>query len=90
MENVSYGATICAERSAAINMMTNSSSRKILALAVAAGDTCDTMPCGICRQFLCEFMEPDAPVYTVARNGDYMVKTFAEIMPFAFTSFKKD
>ena len=90
VENVSYGATLCAERSAAINMMTNSSSRKILALAVAAGDTCDTMPCGICRQFLCEFMEPDAPVYTVARNGDYMVKTFAEIMPFAFTSFKKD
>ena len=34
--------------------------------------------------------EADAPVYTVARNGDYMVKTFAEIMPFAFTSFKKD
>ena len=52
--------------------------------------TCDTMPCGICRQFLCEFIAPDAPVYTVARNGDYMVKTFAEIMPFAFTSFKKD
>ena len=87
-ENAAFGAGICAER-AALSAAVTAGERRFLLLAVAAGDKPVT-PCGICRQFLCEFMEPDAPVYTVARNGDYMVKTFAEIMPFAFTSFKKD
>ena len=91
IENVSYGATTCGEQAAVISMLTNSSCRKIKALAVAAGNSCDSMPCGICRQFLCEFVEsPEVPIYSVAMDGRYMVKPFSEVMPYAFMNFEKD
>ena len=55
VENSSYGATICAERTAAVKAITEGK-RKFAALAVAApGSGGPAWPCGICRQFLFEF-----------------------------------
>jgi len=55
VENSSYGATICAERTAAVKAVTDGE-RYFLAIAVAApGTGAPAWPCGICRQFLFEF-----------------------------------
>ncbi|MCL2110929.1 MAG: cytidine deaminase [Clostridiales bacterium] len=55
VENSSYGATICAERTAAVKAVTEGK-REFEALAVAApGTGGPAWPCGICRQFLFEF-----------------------------------
>ena len=55
VENSSYGATICAERTAAVKAVTDGQ-REFAAIAVAApGTGAPAWPCGICRQFLFEF-----------------------------------
>ncbi len=53
VENSSYGAAICAERSA-IAAAVSSGERNFIALAVASPEG-DAKPCGICRQVLFEF-----------------------------------
>jgi cytidine deaminase len=45
VENISYGLTVCGERSAIFSMVSTSSSRKIKAVAVTTQN--GTSPCGI-------------------------------------------
>jgi cytidine deaminase len=55
IENSSFGATICAERTAAVKAISDGH-RSFKALAVAApGTGAPSWPCGMCRQFLFEF-----------------------------------
>ena len=59
--------------------------RKFTALAVAAdhGDEY-IVPCGICRQFICEFCPPDFPIVLVKTADDYKVSSLSELLPFGF------
>ncbi|HGR4856541.1 TPA: cytidine deaminase [Streptococcus pneumoniae] len=69
IENVSFGVTNCAERSA-IFYGASQGYRKgdILAIAVA-GETEDYLPpCNICRQVMVEFCEPDTLVFLLTRS----------------------
>ncbi len=83
VENASYGLTICAERTAAVKMV-SCGCQKIAAMAVYcnAGDSC--MPCGACRQLLIEFAAQDTPIYT---QGNKLQQDFtmAELLPHAFS-----
>jgi cytidine deaminase len=54
VESASYGATLCAERSA-ISHMIASGERKLVAVAVFVDADEPAMPCGICRQWIAEF-----------------------------------
>jgi len=78
-ENASYGATICAERCAASNAVI-SGARKFKAIAVV-GSTAVAWPCGICRQVLREFSDPDIPVIVGEYGKGYVVKTLGELLP---------
>ena len=53
VENASYGATICAERTALVKAVSEGA-RRFDAIAIAARDSAP-YPCGICRQVLNEF-----------------------------------
>lgn len=53
VENSSLGATICAERTAAVKAVSEGQTR-FVAIAVASTEE-EAFPCGICRQFLYEF-----------------------------------
>ena len=55
VENASYGATICAERVAA-GQAVSEGILEFEAIAIASSEG-EAWPCGICRQFLCEFNE---------------------------------
>jgi cytidine deaminase len=86
VENASYGATICAERTAALKAVSEGQ-KKFLMIAVYA-DTPDLVfPCGICRQFLAEFAAEDMKVLACSNKDEYRVYTFKELLPHAFTSF---
>ena len=87
IENASYGATNCAERTAIFNAVAKGN-RIIKAIALIGDENNFTYPCGICRQVISEFAEEDTKIIVVKNEKEYHVKTLDEILPGAFT--KKD
>ena len=87
MENVSFGACICAERVAIVKALFEGE-REFSALCVAASDDDICVPCGICRQFYSEFCKGDMPVICANETGDYRLYTFGELFPSPFSSLE--
>lgn len=68
IENSSFGATICAERSAVGNAITNGET-EFLKIAVASSQG-EAWPCGICRQVLFEFSNDENPIKVITGNSE--------------------
>jgi len=84
VENVSYGLTICAERSALVRAVSQFGPEiRVEAVAVANLNAAPRPPCGACRQVLSEFILPDAPVIFPAEDGPRTM-AFRELFPLAF------
>ena len=81
VENASYGATICAERSAILAMV-GAGQRSITGIAVFTDADTLAMPCGLCRQVISEFQR-DARL-VVANPRQQRVLGFNEIFPEPF------
>ncbi len=81
VENASYGATVCAERTAILTMVA-AGQRSVESLAVFTDAEKLAMPCGLCRQVLSEFQR-DA-VLIIANPREHRVLRFAEIFPEPF------
>ena len=67
VENASYGATICAERSA-VAAMVAAGDRDPIACAVVTAGPRPGAPCGVCRQVLSEFAR-DLVIVLVAEDS---------------------
>ncbi len=82
IENASYGATNCAERTAVFKAVSEGE-REFLKIAVvsSAGDL--TFPCGICRQVLAEFM-PEGSIILKDKNGAVKEYTVKSLLPNSF------
>lgn len=90
IENASYGATICAERTAAVKAIFEGE-RLFAAIAIAGSpegtaeeDFVYSHPCGICRQFLREFALPDMVVYIKGPEDKIKETTLSELLPDSF------
>jgi cytidine deaminase len=84
VENVSYGLTICAERSALAAAVSQfGPGVRVEAVAVANLNNAASPPCGACRQVLAEFILPEAPVVFPAADGPRTMP-FSAILPLAF------
>lgn len=84
VENISYGLTICAERSALVRAVAEYGPEiRIEAVAIANLNKAASPPCGACRQVLAEFILPEAPVIFPAASG-VRTMAFAELLPLAF------
>lgn len=83
VENSSYGAAICAERTAAVKAVSEGCVR-FSAIAVTNSKGGLTYPCGICRQFLSEFAEEGFRVILKDYKGHIISYKLAELMPFGF------
>lgn len=86
IENVSFGATNCAERTAIFKGISEGET-KIKAIAVVGSLEEYTSPCGICRQVIAEFGDEDVKVIIAKNEDDYIVKDMKDVLPGAF---KKD
>lgn len=88
IENASFGATNCAERTAIFNGVSKGN-RRLKALAINGDINSFTYPCGICRQVISEFAETqDIKIIIVKNENEYIQKKLNELFPEAFD--KKD
>lgn len=83
IENSSYGATNCAERTA-IFCAVAAGARQITMLAVITDDDDYARPCGICRQVMSEFASPDFCLIALKPDRSYIEYTMEEILPCFF------
>lgn len=84
VESISYGLTICAERSALVSAVSRFGPKiRVEAVAVTNLNGGASPPCGACLQMLAEFIDGKAPVVFPSVDGIQTV-TFAELMPQAF------
>ena len=82
VESASYGLTVCAERVAVWNAISQGK-RKITKLAVVADTEDLTPPCGVCRQIIWEF-GGDIPVIFSNLNGKTETVQMKDLLPRAF------
>ncbi|WP_010287698.1 cytidine deaminase [Kurthia massiliensis] len=86
VENVSFGATNCAERTAIFTAITQGYQKGDFEAIAVAGETEDFLPpCNICRQVMVEFFAPTTPVYLTNGAGDIREFLLKDIAPLAFT-----
>ena len=92
VENAAFGPSNCAERTAFFKAVSEGD-REFDAIAIVGGkdgkitDYCP--PCGVCRQVMAEFCDPDAFFIILAKNEDeYWVYSLRELFPMGFTPEK--
>ena len=94
IESAAFTPTVCAERNA-IHHAAAMGERRLIAVAVVGGPDCHDAgdlanhdyctPCGVCRQVMMEFCEPESFQIIVAKSeAEYKVFTLAELMPEGF------
>lgn len=91
VENVAYSPTVCAERTAVVKAVSEGE-RAFAMLAVCGGKggelTGAFPPCGVCRQVLAEFCDPDFPILLVTGADSFEKTTLGELLPHSFSEGK--
>ncbi|MBA2664870.1 MAG: cytidine deaminase [Bradymonadaceae bacterium] len=83
VENATYGATSCAERTA-IGSAVAAGAREFSALCVITDVEHPSAPCGICRQVIAEFCD-DLPIMMINPAGARAFTTLDELLPLRFS-----
>lgn len=83
IENASYGATNCAERTAIFKAVSEGET-SIQAIAIVGGAGEHTYPCGICRQVISEFMKEGDFIFEDGKGGMKII-AFNDMFPYTFT-----
>lgn len=92
VENAAFTPGNCAERTAVFKAVSEGCKR-FLAIAIVAGPVGTdglrqekyTSPCGVCRQVLREFVNPEEFIVIMARSeDDYKIMTLEQLLPESF------
>ncbi|MBE5873246.1 MAG: cytidine deaminase [Lachnospiraceae bacterium] len=88
IENASYGATNCAERTAFFKAVSEGE-RSFKAIAIVGGLSGEepvdyAYPCGVCRQVMQEFTDNDFCVIVAKSVSDYQLYKLDELLPYGF------
>ena len=85
VENASYGASICAERSAIVSAISNGYKKgDFEKIYVYVNEPKASTPCFMCRQVLCELFEENKEVICVNNKGEETIYTIKDLCPFPF------
>lgn len=89
IENAAYGPTNCAERTAFFKAVSEGEQEfvKIAIVGGAEGTEADAMcaPCGVCRQVMMEFCNPETFMIVLADGKDrWMEISLKELLPYGF------
>lgn len=88
VENAAYSPGICAERTAFVKGVSEGE-REFSAIAVIGGKADGPLelapPCGICRQVMREFCDPETfEIILGTSPEDYQVYTLSQLLPMSF------
>lgn len=89
IENSSYGATNCAERTAFFTAVYQGE-RDFEAIAIVGGKAGEPVselcaPCGICRQVMREFCKDDFKIFLSKGDGTILETTLTNLLPLSFS-----
>ena len=91
IENASYSATCCAERTAIFSAVAKGE-KEFKAICIVGGRNGDimdyAMPCGVCRQVLAEFCGADFKIYVGINENKIKEFTLSELLPYSFNKSK--
>lgn len=88
VENASYGATLCAERNALFQAISQKGAPLDLEYLVLVTDTeKPTVPCALCLQVLSEFCPPEFPIYLANLKGHQETVLFGDLLTRPFNKF---
>jgi cytidine deaminase len=79
IENASYGATVCAERTAIFKAVSEGH-RSFSGIVVVTPTENVTPPCALCLQVMAEFCGADFPVYLANTEGIKELYTFTQLL----------
>lgn len=89
IESAAYSPSICAERTAFAKAVSEGE-RGFTAIAIVGGkegETCkgECPPCGVCRQVMMEFCDPETFLILLKKNdSEYKEYTLSKLLPFGF------
>lgn len=89
IENAAYGPTNCAERTAFFRAVYEGE-REFTRIAIVGGKTTEDIknpcaPCGVCRQVMMEFCDPEFfKIILADGNGGEVEYTLKELLPLGF------
>ena len=83
IENAAYSPSNCAERTAMFKAVYEEE-RQFDAIAIVWDGENPAVPCGVCRQVLAEFCDPEMPVICANRKGEYKLVAMGDLLPDAF------
>ena len=88
IENAAFTPTNCAERTAFFKAVSEGE-KQFTAIAVVGGHEGQVetfcAPCGVCRQVMMEFCDPDTfRIITAKSTDEYRIETLKEILPEGF------
>lgn len=89
IENASYSATNCAERTAFFKAVSEGVT-EFKAIAIISDSSDYVAPCGVCRQVMVEFCNSEFQVLLCKADGSYRVMSLAELMPMSFDKSSLD
>ena len=87
IENAAFSPTSCGERTAFFKAVSEGKLR-FTAMAVAGGKGkstgADCAPCGVCRQVMQEFCDPDTFLVLIRQGGKVQSYLLRELLPMGF------
>lgn len=89
IENAGYTPTNCAERTAFFKAISEGA-QEFAAIAIVGGSEAGTpvgyaYPCGVCRQVMMEFCDPETfQIIVGTSEEDYHIFTLAQLLPHGF------
>ena len=85
IENVSYGLTNCAERTALFKMVSEGVTKdEVEAMCIIADTELPVSPCGACRQVMSELLNKDTLIVLATTSKKFKDTTVEELLPYAF------
>ncbi|XP_016945857.1 uncharacterized protein [Drosophila suzukii] len=102
IENVAFTPGNCAERCALAKGISEGEKKYTAGAVVAYHPDGFTTPCGVCRQFIVEFVHKDIPIYiakapppeqencipAIQDTDEVLVTSAYHLLPYSFTSFE--